>query len=105
MLPKTIKIGAHHYRIKTATRKEMGKENSADVGFETNTIRVITPAARSRLIELIIHESLHAMVAGHDFADEEAMILILGNGITSLIADNPEFIREAIKTLSDPKKS
>lgn len=104
MLPRSIKIGAHDYQIKTATQKELGKDKSADVDDEKNIIRVYRYAARSRKIELVLHECLHAMLAGTEFKEEEAMILILGEALTRFLADNPYFVVESLKVLLDSKK-
>jgi hypothetical protein len=105
MLPRSIKVGAHTYKIKTATRKELGPDLSAQVDTEKNTILITRYATRSRKIELVIHECLHAMIAGHDFKDEETILVILGEALTQFLADNPYFITEALKVLSDSKKS
>lgn len=105
MLPRSVKIGAHTYKVKMASRKELGPNISADVDAEKNVLRIIRSATRSRKIELVMHESLHAMLAGHSFEDEEAIIVILGEALTQFLADNPYFIREALKVLSGSGKS
>lgn len=105
MLPRSVKIGAHVYRIKTSTRKDLGPDVSGDVDNERNIIRVIRHATRSRKIEILIHECLHAMLTGHDFPNEEEIIVILGEAFTQFLADNPYFIAEAVKVLSEQKKS
>jgi hypothetical protein len=104
MLPRSVKIGAHTYKVKSATQRELGSDVAADMDSGTTTIRVLRRTTRSRKIELVIHESLHAMVAGHDFKDEEAILVILGEALTQFLADNPRFIAEALKVLSGSKK-
>ena len=104
MLPRTIQIGAHIYKIKMALRKNLGKDVCGDSDHERNIIQVIKHATRSRKIEILIHECLHAMLAGHDFKNEEEIVLILGEALTSFISDNPYFLTEAIAVLSGPKK-
>lgn len=104
MLPRSVKIGAHTYKIKTGTRKDLGPETSGDVDNERNIIRVIRHATRSRKIELLIHECLHAMLVGHDFPNEEEILVILGETITQFLADNPYFIAEAMRVLSEEER-
>ncbi len=105
MLPKTLRIGAHTYEIKSASRKELGEETSGDCDNELNIIRVTKNTTRSREIEILFHECLHAMLAGHDFKDEEAIVVILGEALTSFISDNSRFFTKTIRVLSDSKKS
>lgn len=104
MLPRSVRIGAHTYKIKTSTRKDLGPDASGDVDNERNILRVIRHATRSRKIEILIHECLHAMLTGHDFPNEEEIIVILGEAVTQFLADNPYFITEAVKVLSNQKK-
>lgn len=104
MLPRSLKIGAHIYKLKQADGKELGEDTFSDVSSETNLIRISKAATRSRKIELILHETLHAMLAGHEFKAEETVIVVLGEALTQFLADNPRFIREALTILSDPKK-
>jgi Zn-dependent peptidase ImmA (M78 family) len=105
MLPRSIEIGAHTYKLKMATRKELGKEVMGDVDNERNIIRVIRHATRSRKIEIILHECLHAMLVGHEFPDDENLVNILGEALARFFANNPIFVTEALKMLSDQKKS
>ena len=103
MLPRSVKIGAHEYRIETASRKELGP-NSADVDVDQNTIRIVRGVPRSRKVELVLHEAIHAMLPGEEFKEEEAIVLILGEAMTRFLADNPFFVVEALKILADRKK-
>ncbi len=105
MLPRSVKIGAHTYKIKMSTRKELGPETSGDIDNERNIIRVIRYATRSRKVEIVIHECLHAMITGHNSLGEEDIVVILGEALTQFLADNPYFIAEAVKVLSDREKS
>ncbi len=105
MLPRSVRIGAHVYKIKTGTRKDLGPDTCGDIDNERNIIRVIRHATRSRKIEILIHECLHAMLVGHDFPNEEEILVILGESVTQLLADNPHFITEAIEVLSERKKT
>ena len=105
MIPRSIKIGAHQYQIKTALRKEMGT-SCGDVDNERNIIRVIKHASRSRKIEIILHEALHAMVVGHPFEEQEdTAFVLLGEALAKFIADNPEFITEALSILTSQEKT
>ena len=104
MLPRSIKVGAHNYQIKSATAKELGRDGAADVNNVANLIRISSRATRSRKIELLLHECIHAMLAGHEFKDEETIVVILGEALTRFLADNPRFVIESLKVLLDPKK-
>lgn len=103
MLPRSIRIGAHNYAIKNATRKELGKGIQGDMDPSENVIRVIKHASVTRKIELLLHEVLHAMLSGHEFEDEEHIVCILGESITQFLADNPAFVTEALRILSEEK--
>lgn len=106
MFPRSLKIGAHAFKLKlTASAKELGPDVSADTDVDKNVIRIYRHITRSRRIELILHECLHAMFSRHDFKDEEVICVILGEALTQFLADNPHFITEALKILSAPKKS
>jgi hypothetical protein len=105
MLPKTIRIGAHTYDVQRVAPKKLGKEEMGETQDYLNRIRVLEDIPPTRELETFLHECLHAMLAGHEFQDEEAIVVILGEGLTSFLADNPTFVRSALRTLSDPKKT
>lgn len=105
MFPRSVKIGAHIFKLKLASTRELGSDSSADTDVEKNIIRVSRYATHSRRVELLLHECLHAMFSRHDFKDEETICTILGEAFTQFLADNPRFITEALKVLSGSKKS
>lgn len=105
MIPRTLKIRGHVYKIEQVPLKTLDKEGadtdiSALIDNNRNVLWLYKRAAASRKVELVIHEVLHAMVDGCGFKDEEAIISILGEGLTEFIKANPGFIRHALTILS-----
>ncbi len=102
MLPKTVKIGAQVYKVRVLPPWD---ENTlGDNDCSTNLIRLRKGLPASRQIDTFLHECIHVMLEGHDFALEEAIVSLLGEGITSLIQNNPEFFLHALDELADPRK-
>jgi len=102
LLPDSIQIGAHRYRIEVVPPEELNG-SVADVDNKKNLIRVDEEASRSRQIGLLLHECLHAMVVGYDYKDEERMVITLEEALTRFIQDNPLFIQQACHDLADEK--
>jgi hypothetical protein len=65
-----------------------------------NVITVHDRAAPSRTVEILLHEAIHAMLTGHDYDQEEHIIVHLGESLASFLQDNPEFIRKAVDVLT-----
>ena len=103
MLPRSLKIGVHDYQVKSSSTKELGKNTAANIDNVENLIRIASRATRSRKIELVLHECLHAMLTGNEFKDEEAIVVILGEAMTRFLADNPCFVIESLRVLLDKK--
>ena len=101
MLPKTVKIGSHVFRIKMCDKKDLAKDSVGGMHSDVNTIWVYRRLSRSRKVEVLIHECLHAMVNGREFPDEELIIQALGESLTQLFTNNPGFVRKLLKELSD----
>ncbi len=99
MIPHTLKIRGHTYRINQVGRKKLGVEVTATVDNEVNTIQLYKRASPSRKVECLIHETLHAMLAGYGYGDEEEIVVTLGEALTEFIRANPSFIRHALKVL------
>ncbi len=101
MLPSQVKIGSHIFLIKmTDKKKELGKNTVGTMDSNTNTILVYKRLSRSRKVEILIHECLHAMVTGREFPDEEPIIQALGESLTQLFTHQPGFVRKLLKELS-----
>ncbi len=98
MIPRTLKIRGHVYKVKQVDAKNLG-DDIADVDYEKCILRLYKRALPSRKVELILHEAVHVILAGYEVENEEALVTILGEGITGLIRDNPGFIKHALKTL------
>lgn len=98
MLPKTLRIKGHVYTLEeTADRHLPDRMGDCDNG--TNHIRICKGSADSRKVELVLHEAIHAMLAGYDTTGEENVAVTLGECFTAFIKDNPGFIRHALKVL------
>lgn len=105
MVPKSIKIGGHKFQVEAVSQKTLGEEYLGEMDEKTNTIKVACDIARSRQAETLLHECLHAMLTGHTFKEEEKIVVILSQGLTQLIKDNPRLFTKMIAALSDRKKS
>lgn len=99
MLPRKVQIGGHVFKIVQSPRSGLPRDSLADVDPDKCVIRLYGRTPPSRKIECVIHESLHAMLAGHEFEDEEEVVRLLGDALTQFIKDNPVFIRHALKVL------
>ncbi len=99
-IPSKLVIQGQTYIVSTATEHELGVTTWADVEHCTNQIRIIDKAAPSRHIELLLHESLHAMLTFLRLDNEEAIVEDLGRNLTAFLRDNPKFIKDALAVLS-----
>ena len=101
MLPKRLRIKGHVYTLEEVPDRHL-PDRMADCDNEANHIRISKGAAESRQVELVLHESIHAMLAGYDVSGEEIVAVTLGECLTAFIKDNPSFIRHALKVLGQP---
>lgn len=99
MIPQTFRIKGHIYPITHVSSADLSDDHSADVCTRLNRIRILEGLAPSREVETLIHEALHAMLAGYDVDGEETLVVTLGEALTSFIKDNPAFITHAVETL------
>lgn len=104
MLPRTIKIGAHNYRIKNVPAAQL-EGDWGEVDREKMTIEIAKGMSISRKIEVILHECVHAMLYSRDLGDalEEKMASMLGEMLAQFLGDNPYFVIEVVRRLADPK--
>jgi len=78
----------------------MDAGNVGELDDERDVIRISKYASRSRKVEILLHECLHAMVAGRAFPDEEPIVVALGEALTQFFADNPILITKMLEELS-----
>ena len=102
MLPKTVKIGSHLYKVRILPPWE--ECTLGDNDCSVNLIRLREGLPASRQIETFLHECVHVMMEGHDFDQEEGIVSLVGEGMACLIQNNPEFFLAAIEELADPRK-
>lgn len=102
MLPRTLKIHGQTYKVRQVSQKVLGGDCMADVNNESNVIRIAKAAAPARKIELVWHEVVHALICGFPLGrdDEEGLVVMLGDALTTFIQANPVFIRHALKVLA-----
>lgn len=100
MLPRSVKIGPHTFRIKMALSRELGKETAGTMDSEKGIILISKYASRSRKVEILLHECLHAMIVERDFRNEEPIVVALGKALTQFFADNPVLIGKIMEELS-----
>lgn len=100
MLPSFVIVGAHRIPI-TYKRVLEGEdeENCISGLFFPDDFRIeIKEKLRStRMAEIILHETLHAINATYGFVDqeqEERTVTTLAAALTKLAQDNPEFIQQ-----------
>jgi hypothetical protein len=99
VIPQTLKIKGHTYKVNQVGRKELGTGFTATVDNEANIIQLFKRSSPSRKVECLIHEALHAMLAGYGYEHEEDIVVTLGEALTEFIKANPSFIRHALKVL------
>lgn len=99
MTPRTLKIRGHVYKVQQVNQKVLG-DYMADVDNDLNVIRIYNKASQPQKVELLLHETLHAMLSGCNLDREEEIVSILGEALTSFLWDNPAFIKHALATLN-----
>lgn len=105
-IPKTIRIGGHPYKIKTAKTLEnedgtslWGKHDSVNGII---TIRAGHPSPTAE-VDTLLHEILHAIFNGFEYQEgdkEERIVACVAHGLTELFASNPkllDYLKEALK--------
>ncbi len=103
MIPRSVKIGGHIFKISAVSK--LPGDTVGECDDTANTIKVLRTAARSRKAEIILHECLHALLAGTDFYEEEEILVILSEGLAQMLKDNPHFFATIMTELSSPKKT
>lgn len=95
-----LKIGYQDYRIEI--HDDLGDEICGDTDLENSVIR-IAESAIDRQRNTVIHEVLHAiwdqMGLNAQLSDniQEQVVTSLSNGISTLLADNPQVIVLSLK--------
>lgn len=103
MLPRTVKIGAHNYKIKSVPPSKI-EGLWGEIDKEKTTIEIAKGMSVSRKIEVILHECVHAMLSDRvDDETEEEIAGILGEILAQFLGDNPYFVIEAVRRLADRK--
>lgn len=94
MLPKSVKIGAHTFRLKPAeTEVKMGRSHWGTVDFTTGVISIVAGIPASRQAEVILHETLHVLLFGRNVKCEENLVSLLSEGLLAFLQDNPQLVK------------
>ena len=96
-LPKAIRVGAYVFKI-VKCEPGVSDDEDADGQFRANQehICVSREVSRTRELEVLIHETNHAVyftynIQGED--DEERTVHTLSTAWTQIYRDNPDLIR------------
>lgn len=97
-IPKKIKVGSLDYSVSSADELRSTKNNELLWGhcdFKTQEIKYIENLKPARLIEILMHETTHAMLEDISLTlkDEERVCIALGKALPKLIKDNPQLIK------------
>jgi len=93
-IPKTIKIG--HLTFNIIIMKEEAANELAlngDCNYDKGRIRLCPTLRGTRLIEVLIHEILHAIYKQRSLEEgdnEERIVMCISIGITAILKDNPK---------------
>ncbi len=102
----TIRVGPYNYKVKQEDK--IISEGTELFGIHSpsdNTIRVKNSLPPSRKAEVLMHETLHAMIQSAGLCEvlegkEETVVENLGTTLVQFVRDNPEFLKQ-IKKMSD----
>lgn len=99
-VPKTVRVGAHEYKI---LRKKNGqikdKDGNEAHGTSDDSINVIeleTPIPPTKGQEIVLHELTHTCfyaVPGIDEDTEEKVVTLIAPRLLQILQDNPDLVR------------
>jgi len=94
-LPTSLVLDECEYKVIPVHASPMNRED-ADGLCDNTACEIYYPAhaPHSRQVEIILHEVLHAGLAGHEYQDEEPIIVILGKYLHRVIQNNPQFFQD-----------
>ena len=96
IIPKSIKIGGHTYRVEITNRFDLGRDNvSAEILYNELVIRVSPDQARQKMESDLLHEVIHGLYhhlgyVQREDAKEEKEVEELAQALYQVIQDNPE---------------
>lgn len=99
MLPESVKVGAHTFRIMPLP-EEADQDEWGEADFVAGTISVAEKVPPSRQTEVVLHEVIHALLLGWEMKEEEAITTLLGEGIAAFLQDNPQFVKHVCDHIS-----
>lgn len=99
-LPQSLKILSCPYSINYVEEDTLGKGISGDL--DGDNIRVYKGFSPQRTVEVILHETIHAMLQSQGIPTklEERITSVLSESFTQFLIDNPTFILYAMGVLA-----
>ena len=93
-----LKIGCHTYHVMEAAPSNLISESTMGLMDPVaNTVTIPMQAAPTRKATLLLHEAMHAMLCNfnlpHSNDPEEAAVVILSEGVSALLRDNPNLVK------------
>ena len=99
----TVKVGKQVYRVRrwnSVPNEEDGQKLVGKVNHFYGTIDVEDGITDTSAIAVLWHEIIHAIAEQSGQSPSEGLIDALAYGITALIADNPELVKETAEVLA-----
>jgi len=90
-----LKIGPHTYRVVRVPDEQLG-EDAALVHIDSQLIQLQASASGTWELELLLHESLHAMLEVLNLKSEEQVVVHLGRELLRFFQDNHPLLRELL---------
>ena len=79
-------------------RDETGRRVNGLISTDQCKIDVATDIVKQKQDSVLIHEALHGIHTHYDVEGGEHIVTKIANGMYAFIVENPEFIKEMIKT-------
>lgn len=96
--PKKVKVKEKEYKI-VSRSKRWGKKHDAMgmITFNRNLIEVDESQSKEAMVDTVLHEILHAVVAEYgikfkNLREEERVVHTMANGLTDVYKDNPALV-------------
>lgn len=106
-IPEKIKIGPHNYNIvviKEAMADAIGI--NGDTNLNMHRIRICESLKGSVLLEVLLHEILHAIYKQYSLEQkdkEERIVMSFGLGLTQVFVDNPDLLKFIQKNVNETR--
>ena len=92
-LPKTLKIGAHKFKIKLERGGALGTDCAGKCDYTKNTITIDADLEDSQIVATLWHEIFHAL--NNELSEKD--VDFLAQGVTQVVLDNQLSFRKLKK--------